>query len=231
VRNRPFYLIEKPRRKVESRFGQINLLSLPAEGLVLSGIEGCYNVTKYSPFMEKDIQNQNQMNIPETDALWRVFEERKREVEESRDRWLRWFIANIVILFLVAVLIFIGLTTGTGFAAASWLEFGVALPLVYSAIFFHAQHSKAREYLEEYSFKALVARSLGTCRKMLKEDMDGKSADEQKKYLDFVIGSLKDLHTPPREIISKHPVRDEGDVKVGVVEKLGDIFKKFIPKI
>lgn len=173
--------------------------------------------------------NQNQMNIPEADGLSRIFEERKREVERALDHWFYWFVANILILFAIAVLIFIGLTTGIGLAVSSWLEFGVALPLAYSAIFFHAQHSKAREYLEEYSFKVLVARSLGASRKMLKEDMDGKSADEAKKYLDFVIGSLKDLYTPPREIISKHPVKEEGDVKVGVVEKLGDIFKKFIP--
>ena len=105
------------------------------------------------------------------------------------------------------------------------------MPLVYSAVFFHAQHSKAREYLEEYSFKTLVARSLDTCRKILKEDMKGKNAEEEKKYLDFVINSMKNLYTPPREIISKHPVKNEDDVKVGVVEKLGDIFKKFIPKI
>ena len=181
--------------------------------------------------MGKDIQNQNRIDVPETDALSSIFEERKREVEESRDRWLRWFVANIIVLFLLAVIIFIGLITGASFAVASWLEFVVALPLIYSAVFFHAQHSKTREYLEEYSFKTLVARSLDVCRKMLKEDMNGKSAEEEKKYLDFVIGSLKDLHTPPREIISKHPVRNEDDVKVGVVEKLGDIFKKFIPKL
>jgi len=203
----------------------------------------CYNFSN----MEKDIKNQNRINVPETNArpseerestertdanvLWRIFEERKREVEGLRDRWLRWFVANILILFLLAVLMFIGLTAGTSFAAASWLEFGIALPLTYSAVFFHAQHSKTREYLEEYSFKTLVARSLDVCRKMIKEDMHGASAEEEKKYLDFVIGSFKNLHTPPREIISKHPVRDEDDVKVGVVEKLGDIFKRFIPKL
>ena len=181
--------------------------------------------------MEKNIPHHNRVGIRETNELWRIFEERKREVEGLRDRWLRWVILNILVLFLMAVLIFIGLTAGTSFAAASWLEFGVALPLAYSAVFFHAQHSKTREYLEEYSFKTLVARSLDVCRKMIREDMRGKNTEEEKKYLDFVIGSLKDLHTPPREIISKHPVRDEEDVKVGVVEKLGDIFKKFIPRI
>ncbi|TSA45738.1 hypothetical protein D4R51_01360 [bacterium] len=169
------------------------------------------------------------MNVPEADSLWKIFEERKREVERAKDHWFYWFVANIILLFAIAVLIFIGLVTGIGLAVSSWLEFGVALPLAYSAVFFHVQHSKAREYLEEYSFKTLVARSLETSRRMLKDDMAGKDVSEQKKYLDFVIGSLKDLYTPPREIISKHPVKNEDDVKVGVVEKLGDIFKKFIP--
>ena len=163
------------------------------------------------------------------ETLWSIFEERKREVEKAKDHWFYWFVANITLLFLVAVLIFIGLTTGIGLAVSSWLEFGVALPLAYSAVFFNAQHSKAREYLEEYSFKTLVARSLEASRRMLKEDMGGKGADEAKKYMDFVVGSLKDLYVPPREIISKHPVKNEDEVKVGVVEKLGDIFKKFIP--
>ena len=169
------------------------------------------------------------MNVPETETLWSIFEERKKEVEKSADHWFYWFVANIAVLFFAAVLIFIGLTTGIGLTISSWLEFGVFIPLAYSAIFFHAQYAKAREYLEEYSFKTLVARSLETSRRILKEDMIGKDASEEKKYLDFVIGSLKDLYIPPREIISKHPVKDEEDVKVGVVEKLGDIFKKFIP--
>ena len=170
-------------------------------------------------------KNMESMNFPE------IFEARKKEAEKAADHWFYWFVANIAVLFLAAVLIFIGLTTGMGLTVSSWLEFGVALPLAYSAIFFHAQYSNAREYLEEYSFKALVARSLDSSRKMLTEDLDAKSAEERKKYLDFMIGSLKDLYIPPRQIISQHPVKDEEDVKVGVVEKLGDVFKKFIPKV
>jgi len=167
----------------------------------------------------------------ENNSLSQIFNERKFEVEFAKDHWFYWFIGNIILLFLMAVLIFIGLTIGTGFAAASWLEFGVALPLAYSAVFFHAQHAKAREYLEEYSFKVVVARSLGAYRDLLKEDINSKNPEEQKKYLDFMISSVEDLFTPPREIISKHPVKEEEDVKVGVVEKLGDVFKKFVPKL
>ena len=163
------------------------------------------------------------------EALWRMFEEQRADAETAKDHWFYWFVGNIAILFVLAVLVFFGLVTGTGFAAASWLEFAVAIPLVYSAIFFHAQHARAREYFEEYVFKSLVAHSLGECRTFLKEDIDRAKPDEQKKYLELMIGIMNGLYTSPREAISKLPLKDEEDVKVGVVEKLGDVFKKFIP--
>ncbi len=159
----------------------------------------------------------------------RIFEERKVELQKSKNMWRNWFLVNIALLLCVTLFAFLVLITNVGFPAVLWLDFALALPLVYSAIFFHAQHSRDREYLEEYSFKSVVARSLESYRILLKEDIDPKRAEEQKKFLDFVIDSVKNLHTPPRTIISKNPVKDEEDVKVGIVEKLGDVFKKFIP--
>lgn len=159
----------------------------------------------------------------------RVFEERKMELQKSKNMWRNLFLANIALLICVALFAFWELATNMGFTAILLLELALALPLVYSAIFFHAQHSRDREYLEEYSFKSVVARSLESYRVLLKEYVNSEHAEEQKKFLDFVIDSVKNLYTPPRTIISKNPVKDEEDVKVGIVEKLGDVFKKFIP--
>jgi hypothetical protein len=158
-----------------------------------------------------------------------VFEERKIELQKSKNMWRNWFFVNIVLLLCVALFAFLGLTANMGFTAVLWLELALALPLAYSAIFFHAQHSRDREYLEEYSFKSVVARSLESYRILLKEDVNPEHAEEQKKFLDFIIDSVKNLHISPRAIISKNPVKNEEDVKVGIVEKLGDVFKKFIP--
>ena len=168
------------------------------------------------------------MSIGDKDFLVDIFESRKLEVDATRAKWFRWFVVNIIILFALGVIIFLGLVYGASYAVASWLEFAVALPLVYSAIFFHAQHAKARDYLEEYSFKLLSVRALSAFREILGEEVDLKSAEERKKRLSFVIGTLENLSVPPRQIISKHPLKDTEDVKVGVVEKLGDVFKKFI---
>ncbi|MCX6702997.1 MAG: hypothetical protein NTW60_04000 [Candidatus Wolfebacteria bacterium] len=157
------------------------------------------------------------------------FEDRKIELQKSRNVWLGWFLFNIILLLCVALFAFRELVANMGFTTAIWLELVLALPLVYSAVFFHAQHARDREYLEEYSFKSVVAQSLESYRTLLKRDIDSKHLEEQKKFLDFIIDSIKNLYTPPRTIISKNPLKDEEDVKVGVVEKLGDVFKKFIP--
>jgi hypothetical protein len=158
-----------------------------------------------------------------------VFEGQRMELEERKSRWLKWFIVNILVLFILAILIFFGPMASAGFGKATWLEFAVALPLVYSAIFFHAQYSRAREYAEEYAWKSLVARSMGGYLELLKKEVNHAKAEEQKKYLDFMVDAIGILYASPREAISKHPLKDEEDVKVGVVEKLGEVFKKFIP--
>jgi hypothetical protein len=158
-----------------------------------------------------------------------VFDARTQEVARSKAVWRNWFLANIVLLFAVAVAVFFVFVSDAGSLARSWFEFAVMFPLVYSAIFFHAQHAKAREYLEEYSFKSVVAGSLESSLVMLRKDVNPKHPDEVKKYLEFLVDTMQGLYTPPRTIISKHPVKDEGDVKVGVVEQLGNVFKKFIP--
>ena len=157
-----------------------------------------------------------------------VFEKRKIEIERSKNVWRNLFFLTIFLL-LFLTLFALGLTSEIGFTTVLWIELALGLPLIYSAVFFHAQHNREREYLEEYSFKSVVARSLEAYRAILKEDVRADHPEEQKKFLDFIIDSVKGLHTPPRAIISKHPVKNEEDIKVGLVEKLADVFKKFIP--
>ncbi|MFH1192924.1 MAG: hypothetical protein V1656_01240 [Candidatus Jorgensenbacteria bacterium] len=163
------------------------------------------------------------------ETLSRAFEERKRELQRTKNIWRNWFLADIILIFCVALFVFFELSATAGFTAVLWLELALILPLAYAAIFFHAQHNRDREYLEEYSFKSVVARSLEAYRTLLKEEVGPGRADERKKLLDFLIDAVKNLYTPPRAIISKHPVKSEEDVKVGVIEKLADVFKKFIP--
>jgi hypothetical protein len=157
------------------------------------------------------------------------FEERKIELQRSKRNWRNWFILNVILLLGVAGAVFWEMVAETSFSALLWLELALGLPLAYSAIFFHAQHNREREFLEEYSFKSVVARSLSTYRTLLKEDIKPELAEDRKKFLDFMTDSIESLHEPPRAIISKHPLKDEEDVKIGLVEKLGDVFKKFIP--
>jgi hypothetical protein len=155
-----------------------------------------------------------------------AFEERKKELRRSKNVWRNWFVLSILLLIGMVLASFWFLGHGAPFL---WLQPALALPLIYSAIFFHAQHNREREFLEEYSFKSVIARSLGAYRLILKEDVDRMKPEEQKRFLDLMVEAIRELHTPPRAIISNHPIRSEEDVKIGVIEKLADVFKRFIP--
>jgi hypothetical protein len=164
------------------------------------------------------------------DAPFRIFEERKLELLRSKRAWRNWFLATIILLLGVTVFTFIGLASSIPFTVALWMEVALGLPLIYAAIFFHAQHNREREFLEEYSFKSVVARSLEGYKAVLKKEVNSRRPDEQKKFLEFLIASAKDLQMPPRAIISKHPIRSEEDVKIGLIENLTELVRKFIPK-
>jgi hypothetical protein len=175
--------------------------------------------------MKKNSREPNKPTSPSS-----VFEERKQELLRSKRAWRNWFLATILLLLGVTIFTFIGLATSVPFTVALWMEVALGLPLIYAAIFFHAQHNREREFLEEYSFKSVVARSLEGYKAILKKEVNSRRPDEQKKFLEFLIASAKDLQMPPRAIISKHPIRSEEDVKIGLIENLTELVRKFIPK-
>lgn len=158
-------------------------------------------------------------------SLSHTFNDRKKELEKSKNAWHKWFLWNIAALFVVALIVFIELKSNQGFTTTLWLKITLAFPLIYSAIFFHAQYNKEREYVEEYAFKSAVALSLQAYKELFKEEIDSEKEGEQEKLLDFITSTTKQIYTSPREIIAAHPNKEES-VELGVLGKLIEMFKK-----
>lgn len=158
-------------------------------------------------------------------SLSHTFNDRKKELEKSKNSWRKWFLWNIAALFIVALVVFWELKSNPGFSTTLWLKITLAFPLIYSAIFFHAQYNKEREYVEEYAFKSAVALSLQAYKELFKEEIDSAKQGEQEKLLDFISSTTKQIYTSPREIIAIHPSKEES-VELGVLGKLIEMFKK-----
>ena len=157
-------------------------------------------------------------------SLSHTFNDRKKDLEKSKNNWRKWFLWNIVALFVVALVVFLELKSSQGFSTTLWLKITLAFPLIYSAIFFHSQYNKEREYVEEYAFKSAVALSLQAYRELFKDEIDPDKPEEQERLLDFISSTTKQIYTSPREIIAIHPNKEES-VELGILNKLIDMFK------
>ncbi len=158
-------------------------------------------------------------------SLAHTFDDRKKELEKSKNNWRIFFLINIIALFVVALVVFFELKSNQGFSNTLWLKITLAFPLIYSAIFFHSQYNKEREYVEEYAFKSAVALSLQAYKELFKDEIDSEKPAEQEKFLDFISNTTRQIYVSPREIISAHPSKEES-VELSILEKLIEMFKK-----
>lgn len=168
----------------------------------------------------------NQLAVAAGGSLSNTFEKRKKELGDSKEKWFYWLMIDILILAGIAIFVFLELKNNLTITPGFLLKFSLSFPFIYAAVFFHSQYSKERELLEEYAFKSAVAFSFEAYRKILKEEINQEQAEQQNKFLEFIIDSIKKIYTSPREIISRHPNK-ENSVEMGILEKLVDIFKKF----
>ena len=172
-------------------------------------------------------QIKNQLGIAAGGSLSHTFDKRKEELEKSKNTWRNLFLLNIVALLAVAAFVFLELKDHTGFTVNAFLKITLSFPLIYSAIFFHGQYNKEREYLEEYAFKSAVSFSLEAYKKLLVEDIDSSKPEEQKEFIKFIIDSIRDIYNSPCMIVSAR-LEQEENIKIGTLGKIIEIIKKLI---
>jgi F0F1-type ATP synthase membrane subunit b/b' len=169
----------------------------------------------------------NQLAVAAGGVLSNTFEQRKMDLEKSKKKWFNWLVLDIILLVGVAIFVFLELKSNPSITPNFFLKFSLSFPFVYAAFFFHGQYNKERELLEEYAFKSAIAFSFEAYRKLIKEEIDQEKTEEQNKFLDFILNSIKGIYTSPRELMSNYPNKEDS-IEVGVLDKLVEVFKKFI---
>jgi hypothetical protein len=215
--------VEETLSDAKSSTGEIQNIKNEVSELKVSTAE----LVKTNQLLVEEIKNQ--LGAAAGGSLSHTFDKRKEDLEKSKDKWKKWFLFNILALFGVALYVFLELKNNQGFSTILSLKISLAFPLIYSAIFFHSQYNKEKEYLEEYAFKSVVSFSLEAYRKLLKEEIDSGQPEERGKFLSFMLEAINKIFTSPRELISKNPHKEES-IEVNILERVLGIIKKTILK-
>lgn len=193
------FLTDLPTRSEELNrlTGEVKSLS---EQVATRDVEVSELVTKTEELQgkaEKLVQEtQVQLGVAANAKLASTFESVKAGLGEEKEKWFKWLKRAVGVLVVATggVVWWQVKEVGTLYHLSFPIRLALLSPIVYSIVFVNREYSRVRSLIEEYTFKAAVARSFEAYKEIV------QSADSQTppvRTLEFVIESIKSLYSSP----------------------------------
>lgn len=156
---------------------------------------------------ETDDLAREQLGIISNEKLSNSFDIRSADLITEKKKWFRWLIGSTISL-LVAIGLIVWWQTINGdsiFELSFLVKIALTSPIIFFEFFVSREYSRSQELLEEYQFKASVARSFEAYKEIIEESFSDRSstaADFDEKKLDFILETIKSLYISPMKSIS-----------------------------
>jgi hypothetical protein len=123
-----------------------------------------------------------QLGLVSMEILANSFFEEAGKLKKSSTKWFWWLFGSMIALLLsvVGVAVWQIIAEETLFQLSFLIRIPIITPVLYFLVFVAKQYGRDRKLLDEYTFKASVARSFEAYRKLLKEENDGVDSDKEK---------------------------------------------------
>jgi len=166
---------------------------------------------------ELKVDAENTLEIVTSGGLAGSFGSRAEEIFKSK-RWWAGGMWVSAVLITISFFAFYLMSKDFSFNALIILRLGIVSPLIFVLGFSAKQCSKERNLLEKYEFKSVLAQSLQSYTKLLRDEFKEK---EENKILEFILSSINAVY--------KEPYTDLGRIKKRTQnKKLSEIKKKLI---
>lgn len=148
-----------------------------------------------------------QLGIAANAKLASTFEQVKGELVRDKLRWFWWLVGAVVILIIAtaSVVVWQIIDVGTLYQLNFLVKLALTSPFIYFVVFVNREYSRTRSLIEEYTFKAAIARSFEAYREIIR-DTDSKDAA---KTLEFVVKSISDLYSSPMVNIKNNALKEK----------------------
>jgi hypothetical protein len=143
-------------------------------------------------------------------ALFGAFQARQNEVVGSKRFWAKAIGGLVALSILVTIWIAYEAKFYSAHDFAFWIKLSLTIPIGYAIAFCTVQYGRERRLEEEYAFKASISVSLNPYRDLVHSILQGGGPEDQTKYVDFVIESVKGVFTSPTDKVF------EGEKKEGI---------------
>lgn len=149
------------------------------------------------------------------------FEIVKEELQGEKNVWFTWLIKSVIALVIVTL----GVVTWQVYfekqTLYSWsflIKLALGSPLVYFIIFVNREFSRSRVLIEEYAFKASIARSFEAYKDIIESAFSKYNPKLYQIKIGFLINSIGDLYTSPMKNVKNNRILEK--------ENTPDIFER-----
>lgn len=146
--------------------------------------------------------------------LFGAFQARQNMIARSKNQWVGAILGLVLVSAGVTVWIAREAQYYRADSLAFWVKLSLTLPLGYAIGFCTVQYNKERRLEEEYAFKSSISVSLTPYRDLIHSILKEDGTEDQTKYSDFVIDSVRNVFTPPTDKVF------DTEHKSGVTKKM-----------
>ena len=150
--------------------------------------------------------------------LYKAFNSRKKDIEESLNKWFWGIVAINIFLVLFTLLIingseFLGIKplSATTMDAAFYLKLFISIPLLFLDWFIIRQYNQRKDLAEKYAFKSVLSLSLLAYNEMMVDHKDNQIS------LEFISNTVDKIYQSPFD--AKNLTKSELEVLNKLAEK------------
>ena len=154
--------------------------------------------------------SREQLGIISNEKLSNSFDIRSVKLIEEKEEWFKRLLITTLVLVIAIIAVVIWQTAAgySIFEISFLVKLALTSPVIFFEFFISKEYSRSQELLEEYQFKASVARSFEAYKEIIEnsfsnKDETGDKGFEEKK-LDFILETVRSLYISPMKNINEN---------------------------
>lgn len=152
-----------------------------------------------------------QLGIISNEKLSNSFDKVKGDLAIDNKKWFWWlFGSTLALIIVVIIIVFWQIKQGdTIFQISFLVKLALTSPIIFFEFFVNNEYSRSKKLIEEYEFKASIARSLEAYKEIIENLFSDKLDDEYKKKLNFILESIGQLYSSPMRNIKDNETKND----------------------
>ncbi|MBU1557782.1 hypothetical protein KKC45_02365 [Patescibacteria group bacterium] len=153
----------------------------------------------------------DQLGVISNEKLSNSFDKVKNDLRDDNKKWFRWLFGTSVVLLLavIGVVIWQVEQRDTIFEISFLVKLALTSPIIFFEFFVNREYSRSKKLIEEYEFKASIARSFEAYKEIIEDLFADQPGVEYQTKLNFILESIGQLYSSPMKNIKDNNIKGD----------------------